>query len=106
TPRHFRRPGGGAADNNPRRPDFRMNSVELDRMEFLLCREQDALRTGNLRGPCCRNLAYYQSGKLFCADCKKYRGHIPTKVIAALSALSNIYPKIRTCVLRGNGDKG
>jgi hypothetical protein len=77
-------------------------STPLDGMQFLLCRERDVLRTKTSPGPCCRNLAYYKNGKLWCADCKRPRGRLPPNVIAALMAALNVIPGIRdqTHILR------
>ena len=78
----------------------------LDDVEFLLCREQDALRIGSHAGPCCRNLARFRNGKLWCLDCKRPRGRLPPKVIAALIAAIGAIPGIKdqTFVLRDKSD--
>src|SRR6516165_10591560 len=68
----------------------------IDGMQFLLCREDDITK------PCCRNLAYYRNEKLWCVDCKRPRGRLPPKAIAAMLVLLNTYPDImsQTHVLR------
>jgi hypothetical protein len=81
-------------------------TTPLDGMQFLLCREADTLRTKTTKGPCCRNLAYYRNGKLWCMDCKRPRGRLPPKVIAGLLAVFNAFPGIKdeTHVLRDKSD--
>jgi hypothetical protein len=71
-----------------------MSATPLDGMQFLLCRDRDVLRTRTTEGPCCRNLAYYRNGKLWCQDCKRSRG-LPPEVIAALLAAIGAIPGIK-----------
>jgi hypothetical protein len=81
-------------------------TTPLDGMQFLLCREADNLRTKTTKGPCCRNLAYYRNGKLWCADCKRPRGRLPPKVIASLLVMLNTFPGIKnkTHILRDKSE--
>jgi len=78
----------------------------LEGMKFLLCREQDVLKTKTAKGPCCRNLAYCRNGKLWCADCKRPRGRLPPNVIAALLVMLDTFPDIKgeTHILRDRGE--
>jgi hypothetical protein len=79
---------------------------ELDGMQFLLCRDRDVLRTKTSPGPCCRNLAYYRNGKLWCVDCKQPRGRLPLNVITALIAMLKVLPEIKdqTHILRDTSE--
>jgi hypothetical protein len=74
--------------------------LQIDGMQFLLCRENDITK------PCCRNLAYYRNEKLWCVDCKRPRGRLAPLAITGLLALLAIYPGImkQTHVLRDKGD--
>ena len=74
--------------------------LQIDGMQFLLCREDDITK------PCCRNLAYYANGKLWCVDCKRPRGRLAPLAITGLLALLAIYPGIvkQTHVLRDKSD--
>jgi len=72
-----------------------MNTAPLDGMQFLLCRDRDVLRTKTTPGPCCRNLAYYRNGKLWCVDCKRPRGRLPPKLIAALLVAADTFPGLK-----------
>src|SRR5262249_52400178 len=80
--------------------------TSLDGMRLLLCRDRDALKTKTAQGPCCRNLAYYMNGKLWCADCKRPRGRLPPKVIDWLSVVISTFPgmKNETHILRPDDD--
>ena len=69
-----------------------MTGATLDGMQFLLCRDRDVLRTRTTEGPCCRNLAYYRNGKLWCQDCKRPRGRLPPLVITMLLAAIDAIP--------------
>src|SRR5262249_54418698 len=71
-------------------------STPLDNVQFWLCRNQDVLRTKVAAGPCCKNLAYYRNEKLWCVDCKRPRGRLPPKVIAALISAINAMPTLKT----------
>src|SRR5262245_58218786 len=83
-----------------------MSETPLDGLQFLLCRECDALKTKTTAGPCCRNLAYYRNGKLWCADCKRPRGRLSEKVIATLLVLINTMPGVtdQTFILRDKSE--
>ena len=75
-------------------------TLQIDGMQFLLCRESDITK------PCCRNLAYYRNEKLWCVDCKRPRGRLAPLAITGLLALLAIYPGIvkQTHVLRDKSD--
>ena len=75
-------------------------TLQIDGMQFLLCRESDITK------PCCRNLAYYANGKLWCVDCKRPRGRLAPLAITGLLALLAIYPGImkQTHVLRDTSE--
>jgi hypothetical protein len=72
----------------------------LEGMQFLLCRDADVTK------PCCKNLAYFRNGKLWCADCRHPRGRLPPRVIAALLVILGIYPDImkETHILRDRSE--
>jgi hypothetical protein len=72
----------------------------LEGMQFLLCRTRDITR------PCCRNLAYYRNGKLWCVDCKRPRGRLSASVIDALVKVLNVFPGImsETHILRDTSE--
>jgi hypothetical protein len=74
--------------------------TEIDGLQFLLCHTEDEWGFGDYGkdkyvGPCCRNLAYYQNGKLWCLDCKRPRGRLPPGAIAKLSEILKVFPGIR-----------
>jgi hypothetical protein len=55
------------------------------RLHFMLCRVQDVL-------PCCRNLAYFANGKLWCEDCKRGRGKLSPTATGVFTELAKAFP--------------
>jgi len=91
--------GLGGKRNPPLQADMN-TSTSIEGMQFLLCRDADATK------PCCRNLAYYRNGKLWCTDCRRPRGRLLPKAIEGLLVILGVYPDImkETHILRDRSE--